>query len=75
MAPVRRPPPAIRATLRPPKLVYGWEGDGEPVRGGGRPDRGGRGAQEVHKRRGRVAGKEREVEGMKRERRSEEACE
>ena len=30
MAPVRRPPPAIRATLRPPKLVYGWEGDGEP---------------------------------------------
>ena len=27
MAPVRRPPPAIRATLRPPKLVYGWEGD------------------------------------------------
>ena len=67
MAPVRRPPPAIRATLRPPKLVYGWEGDGEPVRGGGRPDRGGRGAQEVHKRRGRVEiNKEREVgEGAK----------
>ena len=35
MAPVRRSPPAIRATLRPPKLVGLGRGRGTGVGGGG----------------------------------------